>query len=343
MLTLDLEDARWRQLVATHPRAGPFHHPAWARTIADVYRFRPFVAAVEDAKGTLAAGIPVIEVPAFPRGRRWVSLPFTDHCAPLASSPAALSELVGSVGSVPPADGLRRVEIRSAVPNAPNHPVAVLHELRLSGDPTELFARFHASQIRRGIRKAERDGRVRVREATRREDVTKSFLELHLQTRRRQGVPLQPMRLFELLWQRLHPTGLARTLIAELDGRPIAAAMFLRFGGTVVYKYGASAPEHWRERPNHLIFWRAIQDACAAGDRCLDLGRSDPDNAGLRAFKSNWAAQERPLLYTAIPASAPAGRGAPQNVGRRVLSTTIRRSPPVVCRALGAVLYRYAA
>lgn len=103
MLTLDIEDPRWRQLVATHPDAGPFHHPAWARTIADVYRFRPFVAAVEDAEGALAAGLPVIEVPAFPRGRRWVSLPFTDHCAPLARSSAALSELVGSVRSVPPA------------------------------------------------------------------------------------------------------------------------------------------------------------------------------------------------------------------------------------------------
>ncbi len=150
------------------------------------------------------------------------------------------------------------------------------------------------------------------------------------------------MRLFKLLWQRLHPTGLARTLIAELDGRPIAAAMFLRFGGTVVYKYGASAPEHWRERPNHLIFWRAIQDACAAGDRCLDLGRSDPDNAGLRAFKSHWGRRSA-LLYTAIPASAPASRGVMQNIGARVLSTTIRRSPPLVCRALGAALYRYAA
>ncbi len=343
MLTLDLEDPRWRRLVTTHPGAGPFHHPAWARTIADVYRFRPFVAAVEDTQGTLAAGMPVIEVPALPRGRRWVSLPFTDHCAPLASSPAALSELVKSVGSLPRAEGLRRIEIRAAMPGAASHPVAVLHQLRLSDDPAELFARFHASQIRRGIRKAERDGRVRVREATRREDVTRTFFRLHLQTRRRQGVPLQPMRLFELLWQRLHPPGLARTLVAELDGCPIAAAVFLRFGGTVIYKYGASAPEHWRERPNHLIFWRAIQDACAAGDRCLDLGRSDAGNAGLRAFKSHWGAHEHPLVYTAIPASTPASPGAPHRLGQSVLSTMIRRSPPFVCRALGAVLYRYAA
>jgi len=311
--------------------------------IADVYRFRPFVAAVEDAQGTLTAGMPIIEVPAFLRGRRWVSLPFTDHCAPLARDPAALGELIGAVGSVPLTDGLRRLEIRAGVPDAPGHSVAVLHRLRLSDDPTELFARFHASQIRRGIRKAERDERVRVREARCREDMTDVFFGLQLQTRRRQGVPLPPKRLFELLWERLHPTGLARTLVAELDGRPIAAAVFLRFGGTVVYKYGASAPEHWRERPNHLIFWRAIQDACAAGDRCLDFGRSDSDNAGLRAFKSHWGAQELPLLYTAMPASGPSTRGVTPRVGQRVLSATIRRSPPFVCRALGALLYRYAA
>lgn len=172
--------------------------------------------------------------------------------------------------------------------------------------------------------------------------MTKVFYGLQMQTRWRQGTPLQPKRLFALLWQRLHPTGLARTLIAELDDRPITAAVFLHFGGTVVYKYGASAPEHWRDRPNHLIFWRAIQDACAASERCLDLGRSDLGNAGLRAFKSHWGAKERPLLYTAIPASAPTRRGTPQHVGRRVVSATIRRSPPIVCRALGAALYRYA-
>lgn len=343
MLTLDLEDHRWRNLVTTHPDAGPFHHPAWARTIADVYRFRPFIAAIEDTEGTLRAGIPVIEVPAFPRGRRWVSLPFTDHCAPLARDRAALSELVDSVRNVRQHEGLRRVEIRAAVPDAPHHAVGVLHQLALSDEPAELFAEFHASQIRRGIRKAERDGRVMVREATRPEDVTEIFYRLQLQTRRRQGTPLQPKRLFELLWQRLHPTGFARTLVAELDDRPIAAAVFLRFGGTVVYKYGASAPDHWRERPNHLIFWRAIQDACSAGDRYLDLGRSDLDNAGLRAFKSHWGAQERTLFYTAIPTLAPTHRGTRQHVSRRIMSATIRRSPPMVCRALGAVLYRYAA
>ena len=50
-------------------------------------------------------------------------------------------------------------------------------------------------------------------------------------------------------------------LVAEHESVPVAAAVFLRHNGTVIYKYGASDDAAWAVRPNHAIFWRAISDA----------------------------------------------------------------------------------
>src|SRR6478672_3358558 len=82
---LDIEDAAWAEFVTSHPDATPFHHPSWAQLLADCYRLRARVAALLDRRGTIIAGMPLIEVPNHFR-RRWVSLPFTDRCAPLIRS-----------------------------------------------------------------------------------------------------------------------------------------------------------------------------------------------------------------------------------------------------------------
>ena len=35
-----LDDPRWLTFVTSNPGAGPFHHPAWAQTIAECYGLR---------------------------------------------------------------------------------------------------------------------------------------------------------------------------------------------------------------------------------------------------------------------------------------------------------------
>ena len=90
------------------PGATPLHHPAWAALIADCYRFRGFVVALRDATGELVAGAPFIEVG---RRRRWVSLAFTDYCAPLGDLEAAGRPL-RALEEQRLANGLRSIELR---------------------------------------------------------------------------------------------------------------------------------------------------------------------------------------------------------------------------------------
>ena len=336
-LVLELDDPRWVAFVESRSEATPFHHPAWAEVLRDCYGFRTFafVLGVDDI---IDAGVPMVEVRGLTRKRRWVALPFTDALAPLGP-PDRLPELTAALERQRSQDHIGSAEIRADAPNGVKSVRGLAHVLQLRPDPEALMQTFSKSQVRRNIARAMREG-VTVREAEHEGDLLETFYELHLLTRRRQGIPIQPRRFFSLLWERMIARGLGSVLIAEIRGQAVASAVFLAWNRNVVYKFGASDSRAWGSRPNHAVFWDAIRRACASGMRELDFGRTDPGNEGLRAFKAGWGTVERPLVYTTfgdIPASP--GSGALGSV----LAATIRHSPSWVCRALGETLYRYAA
>ena len=94
LLVLAPEDERWLEFVLAHPEALPFHHPSWARVLSESYGYRSFVLAVTDDEGRINAGMPVMEIRNLFRGPRWVSLPFTDRCPPLATDRVMTARLV---------------------------------------------------------------------------------------------------------------------------------------------------------------------------------------------------------------------------------------------------------
>jgi CelD/BcsL family acetyltransferase involved in cellulose biosynthesis len=344
---LDIDDPRWVDYVCGHPAATPFHHQSWVGLVSESYRFPAFAAAVLDTRGDVIAGIPIVEVRHRPSRPRWVALPFTDHCPPLVTTADGEAALQAGLRYALASSGARSMEVRGELPGVPAHQVGVRHLLRLDRDEGAVFAGFHASQVKRNIRRAQR-AHVTVRPGTREQDLTETFYRLHLMTRRRQGVPVQPRRFFVMLWHRVLAQGYGTVLIAEHDGRPVAAAVFLRYNATLIYKYGASDAAAWSLRPNHALFWHAIRDGCAAGDSWLDWGRSDVGNHGLRAFKASWGAEELPLVHSVLRAD---GAASGSRTGRRLAPSRastaagalISHSPPLVCRIAGRTLYRYTA
>lgn len=337
---LELEDPRWTAFVSACTDATPFHRPEWARLLVRTYGYRGFALATCDAHQRPAAGAPFLEVRG-PRRRRWISLPFTDECPPLARDGGAGSDLAAALSAAQQRLHGPRLELRASVEQLGwrSGADAVVHVLDLGDGIEQVRRRFSRSQVIRNIGRAEREGVV-VRRATAQQDLD-AFYALHLRTRRRQGVPVQPRRFFEALWSQLIEPGLGSILLADAGGSSaIAGALFLAWNGTTIYKFGASDPEAWPLRPNHAIFSRAIQDACARADRRFDFGRTDLANTGLRAFKSGWGASERPLVYSTLEPDAAHGA---DGLATRAMSVAIRRGPAWLCRGLGETFYRYAA
>jgi CelD/BcsL family acetyltransferase involved in cellulose biosynthesis len=341
IIVVEIDDPLWTDFVHACPAAVPFHHPAWARLLADCYGYRPFALALSGEAGQIVAGLPVLEVRSPFGNRRWVSLPFTDYCPPLAVSDEVRDRLVAGLDAVRREAGVARIEVRAALdgPKTYSRSSSVLHTLRLEGGPEAIFRTFKRTQVQQRITKAERDG-VTVRRSRSLSDLTEVFYDLHTRTRRRLGVPVQPRRLFKLFHQSIIETGLGFMQLAYLDDTPIAGAVFLSWNRTVSYKYSASDVRYLRHRPNNLVLWQAIRWAAEHDYKVFDFGRSDLDDHGLRSFKSGWGTEEEPLTYTEIAEHPPKRSLASQD---KALAGLIRRAPPSFARLLGELFYKYAA
>jgi CelD/BcsL family acetyltransferase involved in cellulose biosynthesis len=332
-----LHDPRWARLAERAPQASVFHHPAWMGLVSAQYGYRLAAPAVLDAGGEAVAGVPVALIASRLTGRRIVALPFSDVCPPLvtgrapADARARLAAALLALGR----EHRATVEVRGDLAElAP--PVTRFHQHVVDlGPGVEGVERGYTPAVRRNVRTAHRLG-VDVR----REDgpaALEAFYALHVQTRRRLGVPTQPKRFVRGLGALLD-RDLGFVSVARLDGRPVAAAVFLHAAGTLTYKFGASDRSFQHVRPTNALFADAIRWACGRGLRELDLGRTDLGHEGLRAFKRSWGAAETPLAYTY--AGEPPGRG--RSRAQRLAAPVIRRGPALVGRAVGEVLYRHA-
>lgn len=337
-----LDDPAWRELTARAPAATAFHHPAWAAALAASYRYPAFALTIEAEDGRAAGGLPLVEV-ASPIGhRRWSSLPFTDFCPPLWDGPPPGPEaLVATLDEARRAAGVGCLEVRAdlgEVAGVRRRTIGYRHVRPLDRDRDALL-RSLPSTYRTKVRKAERSG-VQVRWSTEGADVLDVFYPLHVRTRRRLGVPVQPKRLFRELARLAGTDDLVSVAIATHEGAPVAATLFLHWRGTLVYKYSASEASAWHLRPNDAVVWAAM---CRGGERGydrLDFGLTDEGNEGLRSFKRGWGATEEPLVWSVL--GEPCRHGT-SRAGTSVLAPALRRLPLWCTRLTGALLYRYAA
>jgi CelD/BcsL family acetyltransferase involved in cellulose biosynthesis len=337
---LSLADPRWTRFVRTSRDAVAFHRPEWAQLLADCYGHRAFALARFDETGHVHDGLPILEITYPWVGRQWISLPFTDSCPLLAASDASRLALVDLLDAERRARDVSRLEIRAPIPgpNAQLRTVGVTHRLALASDPDVMFQRFKPA-VQRAIAKGEREG-VTIAVAQNPADLDDTFYRLHVATRARLGIPVQPRRYFRMLWGAMIDSGLGFVLIAFAGDLAIAAAVFLSWNGTIEYKYGASSPKFWALRPNNLLFAAAIRLGCEKGYHTFGFGRTDLNDTGLRTFKLGWGAVEEPLVYSRLGtpwADSPTSR----LVAR--LRPLLRRSPSWVCRLIGEIAYKYAA
>jgi lipid II:glycine glycyltransferase (peptidoglycan interpeptide bridge formation enzyme) len=270
-------------------------------------------------------------------GRRLVSLPFSDHCEPLFKTPPALTSLLASIGSLGEQEG-KYIELRPLQPLQKHDGYFAAarycwHSIDLRSDLESIFARLHRNHVQRSLRKAERLG-VTV-ETGRSTDVLQEFYRLHLLTRSRHGVPVQPFSWFQSLSDCFG--GSLTVYIARLDAKAVSAILTITHRKRVVYKYGGSNPACKQYGATPLLFWKAIQDAKAFGCEELDLGRSDLDNPGLIAFKDHLAARRAELTYYR---TAP-HRSILPSWGRHMLRRTFTVTPRAVQARIGSALYRH--
>ena len=302
-----IEDPSWSELLARHPNASVFHSPGWLSALRQTYGYEPFVVTTS-ASATLEDGLVLCRVKGW-RTRRLVSLPFSDHCDPLVNRSNELAEMLlrltgetqdkmwGSVELRPRAGVGQLFEGATGAHGLTPGAAYCLHTLDLRASISHIFARFHHSSTQRAIRRAERERLTY--EAGTSDRLLTSFYRLLRMTRRRHGLPPQPLAWFRNLVSCLGDR--VSIHVASKNGQPIASILTLSFKKTMLYKYGGSDAAQHRFGGMPFLFWQLIQDASKRGFAELDLGRSDVDQAGLIAFKDHLGAMRSPLHYYRYP------------------------------------------
>jgi CelD/BcsL family acetyltransferase involved in cellulose biosynthesis len=303
-----IHDPRWLAFLQQHPAATVFHSPAWLNALKKTFGYEPFVATTAVPDEALRNGLVFCRISSPLTGRRFVSLPFSDHCEPLTERPEDLPEIMRAMAHYMKREGMSYTEVR---PRTSGFPMPAgfapanefwLHALDLTPSVDELFRALHKDCIQRKVRRAEREGLVA--EAGRTDGLLRTFYQMLLVTRRRLGVPPHPFLWFQNLVQTFGED--LEISVATKDGQPVAGILTLRFKDALVYKYGCSDTRHNRLGGMPFLFWRAIRQAKSLGLREFDFGRSDLADTGLIAFKDRWGCTRTPLKYWRSPAASSA-------------------------------------
>lgn len=147
------------------------------------------------------------------------------------------------------------------------------------------------------IRKAQKLG-VKVTISTRTEDL-KHFHVLYEETSRRQGF-VQHRGIDEefVLWSK---TGNAVLLLAQYQGKTLAASIILFYGPQAIYHHSASIPSH--VPASHLLQWQAILEAKKRGKKVYNFwGIAPEDNPnhpwrGITLFKKGFGGREVDFIH----------------------------------------------
>ena len=286
-----LEHPDWDAPLTRRPDFSFFHGAAWTKVLAETYGFTPVWFAAEKSL------LPLMEVDSWLTGRRGIGLPFTDNCAPLCETEKDFQPLFQSAVAFGKKRGWKSIELRGGRNFFGEAPASLSfygHSLELAADESLMFEKMDGS-VRRAVRKAEKDGvTVTIAQS---EEAVRDFYVLQCRTRKRHGLPPQPLGFFLNIWRHVLSQNQGVIALARQNGEKIGGAVYFFLGGRAIYKFGASDFRRQHLRPNNLVMWEAMKWLARHGATRLHLGKTSLANEGLRRFKLNLGAAEQRIEY----------------------------------------------
>lgn len=331
----------WDKRLLRTPGYSIFHTSQWAKVMHATYGFKCYYLAIPD-QDHFELLVPVMEANSLLTAKRGISLPFSDHCFPIippAISADALKEAVLELGKQ---QGWESLEFRGWKAYLPNEPVTSTyyhHLVDLTPERDALWKGLRKN-YQRNIRKAQKND-VTVRFGNQLDQV-RAYYHLHCLTRKRQGVPPQPFKLFEMIHREMIAEGNGTIALAYHQRVPVAGALYLHFGEHVMYKFGAWDMRYKELRPNNLLWWEAFLWFKNQGFTGCCLGKTDSWHSSLRHFKNGWNAKEDILVYHEF--NYKQNRFLDRDKGTPSFLFKLFKHCPISClRRIGELFYKHAA
>jgi CelD/BcsL family acetyltransferase involved in cellulose biosynthesis len=299
-------DPAWDTFVINHPFGWVSHLTGWNRILKSSFpHLKAFFLALKNG-GCIEAALPLYEVNSRLSGKRLVSVPFATLSDPLVKDESQMRALVNEAIRYSRDIDAKYLEIRTrgASPHMRDERFAVSrqykhHYIFLDEDPETIMKSFDRSCVRQRISRAIHSN-VTIRPAKDEQDLI-HFYRLYLTTRKRVQFPPQPYSFIRSLWEAFPPGKIVSIRLAEFQDQIVAGLLLLKFKDRVSAEFMVSDKTFWRVSPNHLLVWESIREACSAGFKIFDFGRTAESNISLMNFKRHWGTQIAELPMYVYP------------------------------------------
>lgn len=279
----------WDAYVMAHPAGTFFHLSGWQRVLQNALGHRThFLVAEQD--GAVCGVLPLVHTKSLLFGNNLSSMAFSAHAGPLTSAPEAQAQLYAAASRRARELAVGAIEYRLSAPSGLPRVTKHLYENFSKPIHADADANMQAirSKQRNVIRKGIKNGLV-----GRLGDLP-SFYAVYAESVRNLGTPVFPRGLFDAIAATFGDA--VEVVIADLEGRPISAAMNFYFREQVCPYYWGGTHAARGLSGNDFLAWEVIGRAAARGCNVFDFGRSKRDT-GPYQWKLNLGFEPAPLFY----------------------------------------------
>lgn len=343
------QDPRWDKFVDEHPFGWVCHRSEWKRVIEKSFPHMKgyYWVKWDDRREKIIAGLPVYSVKSWLTGNRLISIPYATLSDPLVDNSSDLSELVEAAFVMIKQQKIKDFELRThfssnllrSMEGLCNSNHYVLHELKIDKGLDGLIGSFH-NNVRRLIKIAAK-GDLLFKEGTKNSDL-QEFYSHYILTRRSLGLPPQPYVFFKNIWKTLNKNGYMKLLLSYNKTKFASGFVVFKYKKRVSVDYAAWDRTLASLRPNHFLYWKAIEIAHNENCEIFDFGRTSATNKTLMQFKNQWRTLKKNLdHYNLSGLKTGINLRKENSLGYTLMNYLIACSPPKVCRLLGELTYRH--
>ena len=329
----------WNNLLLNMAGYSFFHTANWAKILGQSYKYKPFYICHKE-QGALCSSFPLMEVDSLLTGKNGVCLPFSDVCNPIAQNTRHLRGIFNEAVALGKKKRWKYLEIRGGdqvFSSEKPSQTFITHTLDLNIPAQQLFSNLRNS-TQRNIRKAQK-ANVKTNISSSYTDL-KEFYRLNAITRKKHGLPPQPLTFFNNLYNEVLSRDLGFISIAQINNKVISANIYFNFGREVIFKYGASDPAWHHLRANNLAMWNAIQWCHEKGFQAMSFGRTEPENTGLMQYKAGWGARLSKANYYKYLLQKDQFSTDPPSI-HPLFKKVFSKLPIPILEAVGGILYRH--
>lgn len=330
------EESAWDRFVRASHSGTVFHLSSWRRVVEEVFGHTPhYLLAIE--KDEICGCLPLFEIHGLLSGRIMVSVPYGVYGGICASDPSVRKALFEEAQRIALRYKIRHIELRQWCDPEPGLPTKSLYVRFAKPLDANLDANFASipGKQRRWIRKGIKQGL----EARRGWEFLAEFYDIYVASLRRLGSPSFPRPLFEAI--RDHFESEVQLLTIWHAERPVAGLLSFFYKDCVMPYYGAALQEGFCLGVNDFMYWELMREACLAGYKVFDFGRSRKDS-GSYDFKCHWGFEPQPLAYQYLLVN---GKGipnvSPSNPRFRLFIEAWKRLPLPLTKWLGPPLTKW--